>query len=455
MKLSDLHTGERGVIVKTGGHGGFRKRIAEMGFVRGKSVKVLLNAPLLDPIEYEIMGYKISLRREEAALVEVIGESEAENLADKATEALTPLKPDVSDKEEQWQNLQHRMEQMAEQKQRTIRVALVGNPNCGKTSLFNIASGAHEHVGNYSGVTVGVKTGTFRHAGYDITLVDLPGTYSLSAYSPEERFVRQQLTDDAPDVVVNVVDATNLERNLYLTTQLIDMNLRMVVALNMYDEVEKRGDKLDRETLGLLLGVPMVPTQSRGGQGVETLFDTVIAIYNEGIGASAAETVASPAQNPASASGHVSACQHCHGQCLQLHTRHIHVNHGAELEQSINLLKAAFKKNLNLRSKYSTRYLAISFLEGNADIESLVETLPNHDELISLRYAEQRRIKEELNESPGDALIAAKYGFIAGALRETHQPGNGHERRHNRTSRIDSIVTNRYLGFPLFFLVLF
>lgn len=455
MKLSELHTGERGVIVKTGGHGGFRKRIAEMGFVRGKSVKVLLNAPLLDPIEYEIMGYKISLRREEAALVEVIGESEAENLTGTATETLSPLKPDASDNEEQWQNLQHRMEQMAEQKRRTIRVALVGNPNCGKTSLFNIASGAHEHVGNYSGVTVGVKTGTFRHAGYDITLIDLPGTYSLSAYSPEERFVRQQLTDDAPDVVVNVVDATNLERNLYLTTQLIDMNLRMVVALNMYDEVEKRGDKLDHETLGLLLGVPMVPTQSRGGQGVETLFDTVIAIYNKAIGTPATETAASPEQMPATDEGHACACRHCHGQCLQLHTRHIHVNHGAELEQSINVLKAAFKKNLNLRSKYSTRYLAISFLEGNADVENLVETLPNHDELISLRYAEQRRIKEELNESPEDALVAAKYGFIAGALRETHQPGNGHARRHNRTSRIDSIVTNRYLGFPLFFLVLF
>lgn len=434
MKLSDLKTGERAVIVKTGGHGGFRKRIAEMGFVRGKSVKVLLNAPLLDPIEYEIMGYKISLRREEAALVEVIGESEAANLTEQAAETLTPLKPDASDNEERWHNLQHRMEQMAEQKRRTLRVALVGNPNCGKTSMFNIASGAHEHVGNYSGVTVGVTTGTFQHAGYDIQLIDLPGTYSLSAYSPEERFVRQQLTDETPDVVVNVVDATNLERNLYLTTQLIDMNLRLVVALNMYDEVQKRGDRLDHETLGLLLGVPMVPTQSRGGRGVEDLFDTVIAIYNEGVETARTE-VSETHPLP--------------------QTRHIHINHGAELEQSIDLLKAAFKKNQHLRSKYSTRYLAINFLEGNADVESLVETLPNHDELISLRYAEQRRIKEELHEAPEDALIAAKYGFIAGALRETHQPGNGHERRHNRTSRIDSIVTNRYLGFPLFFLILF
>lgn len=434
MKLSDLRTGERAIIVKTGGHGGFRKRIAEMGFVRGKSVKVLLNAPLLDPIEYEIMGYKISLRREEAALVEVIGESEAEGLTDKASETLSPLKPDASDHEEHWQNLKHRMEQMAEQKRRTIRVALVGNPNCGKTSLFNVASGAHEHVGNYGGVTVGVSTGTFQHAGYDITLIDLPGTYSLSAYSPEERFVRQQLTDETPDVVVNVVDAANLERNLYLTTQLIDMNLRMVVALNMYDEVEKRGDKLDHATLGLLLGVPMVPTQSRGGRGVEALFDTVIALYNEGVGSA---TAASDAATP------------------NFLTRHIHVNHGAELEQSIDLLKAAFKKNLHLRSKYSTRYLAINFLEGNADIDSLVETLPNHDELISLRYAERQRIKEELNEAPEDALIAAKYGFIAGALRETYTPGNGQEQSHNRTARIDRLVTNRFLGFPLFFVLLF
>jgi len=422
MKLSELHTGERGVIVKVYGHGGFRKRIVEMGFVKGKTVKVLLNAPLHDPIEYELLGYKISLRREEAALVEVISESEARGLpALGGAETLPALEPDSSDKEEMAQ-LMHRMQMLADERRRTIKVALVGNPNCGKTSLFNVASGSHEHVGNYSGVTVGSTEGSFSFGGYRFRLVDLPGTYSLSAYSPEERFVRRALIEDTPDVVINVLDATNLERNLYLTTQLIDMNLTMVVALNMYDEVRARGDQLDYKTLGQLLGVPMVPTVSRGGKGVTDLFRTVIAVY-EG----AAPDLA----------------------------RHIHINHGAELEQSIDAVKAAFQKNKEIRYKYSTRYLALKFLEGDAAVDKVVEALPNRDELIAVRYAEQQRLRDELHETAESALVDAKYGFIAGALRETYKPHARKTRKDTVTGRIDAVVTSRYLGFPLFFLLLF
>lgn len=305
MKLSELHTGERGVIVKVYGHGGFRKRIVEMGFVKGKAVKVILNAPLRDPIEYEIMGYKISLRREEANLVEVISESEAENDARlHPDEDLKGLKPGKDEDEEMALQLDQRMARMAADKRRVINVALVGNPNCGKTSLFNVASGGHEHVGNYSGVTVDAKEGfmelkvkvhrnelgevevlhensatcggacagcatsaacaskgnDYEERSYRFRLVDLPGTYSLSAYSPEELYVRRHLIDETPDVVINVVDSSNLERNLYLTTQLIDMHQRMVIALNMFDELQRNGDKLDYKQLGTLLGVPMVPT---------------------------------------------------------------------------------------------------------------------------------------------------------------------------------------------------
>lgn len=422
MKLSELHTGERGVIVKVHGHGGFRKRIVEMGFVKGKTVKVLLNAPLHDPIEYELLGYKISLRREEAALVEVISESEArENPALGVSEDLPALEPDSEDKEEA-ARLVRRMEMLAAEKHRTIKVALVGNPNCGKTSLFNIASGSHEHVGNYSGVTVGSIEGTFHFGDYLFRIVDLPGTYSLSAYSPEEMFVRRALIEDTPDVVINVVDATNLERNLYLTTQLIDMNLSMVVALNMFDEVRSRGDVLDYSTLGKLLGVPMVPTVSRSGSGIEELFNTVIAVYESG--------------NPELA-------------------RHIHINHGAELERSIDAVKAAFQKNKQIRYKYSTRYLALKFLEGDAAIDKIVDTLPNRDELIAIRYAEQQRIRGELHETAESALVDAKYGFIAGALRETYRPHTQKQRKDTVTARIDAVVTNRIMGFPLFFLLLF
>ena len=381
MRLSELKTGERGVIVKVNGHGSFRKRIIEMGFVKGKSVKVVLNAPLKDPIEYEIIGYKISLRREEADKIEVISETEAKEMMASAT----PQPPLEADNCEETAVLEKEMEHLAEERGHIIRVALVGNPNCGKTSLFNIASGSHEHVGNYSGVTVDAKEGSFEYGGYKFILVDLPGTYSLSAYSPEELYVRRNLVEEMPDVVINVVDASNLERNLYLTTQIIDMNLRVVMALNMYDELRSKGDRLDIRTLGHLLGMPVVPTVSRSGEGINELFDTVIKVY---------ET-----NDPRLA-------------------RHIHVNHGAELEKSIDRIKLLLQKNSGIRYKYSTRYLAIKYLENDKEIEKVVEGLPNRDEIIAARFEESKRIEELLQTNPESAIVDAKYAFVQGALKE-------------------------------------
>ena len=413
MKLSELRTGERGVVVKVNGHGSFRKRIIEMGFVKGSKVKVILNAPLRDPIEYEIIGYKISLRREEAAKIEVISETEAKELLS-AREALPALEAGG----ETW--LEREMGTLAEERRKVIKVALVGNPNCGKTSLFNIASGSHEHVGNYSGVTVDAKEGVFEYGGYHFNLVDLPGTYSLSAYSPEELYVRRNLVDDMPDVVVNVVDSSNLHRNLYLTTQLIDMNLRVVMALNMYDELEARGDKLDIRQLGYLLGMPVVPTVSRTGEGIDDLFDTVIQIYEK--------------SDP-----HLA--------------RHIHINHGAELEQSIDRIKHLLQKDTDIRLKYSTRYLAIKYLENDKEIEKVVEALPGRDEIIAARYEEHKRIESLLNSGTESALVDAKYAFVEGALAETYV--QGHKKRHTLTDKIDGVVTNRWLAFPIFFFLLY
>ncbi len=423
MRLSELKTGERGVIVKVHGHGGFRKRIVEMGFIKGKTVSVILNAPLKDPIEYEVIGYKVSLRRAEANLVEVISESEAKQVTLQPDNGqLKGIQPDTTDRQEAAKTLEATMATMAEQEGKTINVALVGNPNCGKTSLFNVASGSHEHVGNYSGVTVEAREGFFNFGGYRFRLVDLPGTYSISAYSPEELFVRRQLIEDTPDVVLNVIDTSNLERNLYLTTQLIDMNLPMVVALNMYDEVEKRGDKLDYDTLGKLLGTTMIPTVSRSGQGIDRLFETIIRVYEN------------------------------HSPEL---ARHIHINHGPELELSIDRIKLAFQKNSDIRYKYSTRYLAIKFLENDKEIETFVDRLPNRDELIALRYNEQKRIDDILHESCESAIIDAKYGFIQGALKETYKPNFPQHDDKSVTARIDAIVTHRWLGFPLFFVLLY
>ena len=431
MKLSDLKTGERGIIVKVSGHGSFRKRITEMGFIKGKEVRVVLNAPLRDPIEYEIIGYKISLRRDEAREIEVISESEAKAQAaqDNVTEpeasrnsagtpGLSSREPDCSDAED----LDRRMRQLAEERRHTVRVALVGNPNCGKTSLFNIASGSHERVGNYSGVTVDAKEGRFEYKGYHFVLVDLPGTYSLSAYSPEELYVRKNLIDNIPDVVINVVDASNLERNLYLTAQIIDMNLRVVMAMNMYDELEARGDRLDTVTLGHLLGMPVVPTVSRSGQGIDRLFDTVIQIYEH---------------NEPSLS------------------RHIHINHGQELENSIDRIKLLIQKNDDIRTHYSTRWLAIKYLENDSDVEAVVEALPNHDEIIAARFEENRRLESLLGgTSTESAIVDAKYAFVQGALKETFTPAEV-RKKHTVTDKIDAVVTNRWAAFPIFILLLY
>ena len=434
MKLSELKTGEKAVIVKVNGHGSFRKRIIEMGFVRGKLVKVVLNAPLKDPIEYEIIGYKISLRREEADKIEVISESEAKEMmaaqepvppievgdAEGPAPAVQPVTGSVPERDDAL--LEREMEHLAAERRKMIRVALVGNPNCGKTSLFNIASGSHEHVGNYSGVTVDAKEGQFEYGGYKFTLVDLPGTYSLSAYSPEELYVRKNLIEEVPDVVINVVDASNLERNLYLTAQLIDMNLRVVMALNMYDELKAKKDELDIKTLGHLLGLPIVPTVSRNGEGIPQLFDTVIQIYER--------------------------------NTPQL-SRHIHINHGAELEKSIDRIKLLIQKNEEIRFKYSTRYLAIKYLENDKDIEKVIETLPDRDEIIAARFEEQKRIDELMHVSTESAIVDAKYAFIQGALAETYHPFKGQRRRNTVTDKIDAVVTNRWLAFPIFFLMLY
>ncbi len=410
MQLSELHTGERAVIAKVSGHGSFRKRLIEMGFIRGKAVRVILNAPLKDPIEYEILGYKVSLRREEASKIEVISEEEAKQhiLAEHADESL----PAILDRE---------ISDLAYERGHNIRVALVGNPNCGKTSLFNIASGSHEHVGNYSGVTVDAKEGKFEYKGYKITLVDLPGTYSLSAYSPEELYVRKNLLEKTPDVVLNVVDASNIERNLYLTAQLIDMSMPVVMALNMYDELQAKGDKIDTEQLGYLLGMPVCPTVCRSSQGIPALFDTVIETYEN------------------------------HSPRV---SRHIHVNHGHELEQSIDRIKMLLQRDQDLRAHYSSRYLAIKYLENDSDIAKIVEALPFADELRSVRDEEAARIQRLLGSNAESAIVDAKYAFIQGALAETYTHAE-RPPKHTLTDKIDAIVTNKWLAFPIFIAILY
>lgn len=408
MRLSELRTGDKGVIVKVMGRGAFRKRIIEMGFIRGKEVEVIQSAPLKDPIHYRVMGYDVSLRRQDAGLIEVVSAAE---YAREQTQIAAKEEAFVEPSDED-------LRAMAIHKGRTINVALVGNPNCGKTSLFNFASGAHERVGNYSGVTVDAKEGTFKQSGYTFRIVDLPGTYSLSAYTPEELYVRKQLNEkEQPDVVINVLDASNLERNLYLTTQLIDMDVQMVIALNMYDELERAGNKLDYESLGRMIGCPIVPTISKTGFGIKELFERVIKVYEE--------------EDPT--------------------VRHIHINYGDTLEKGItNIKKAIQKADDDLPKSISKRYLAIKLLERDKEVEAQIQRHKAGAQVFAERDKNAAHIESLLQTDCETALTDARYGFIQGALCETFEQNK--IREASKTQIIDMLLTHRVMGFPFFIL---
>ncbi len=411
MRLRDLKVGEDAIIVKILGHGAFRKRLIEMGFVRGKLIKALLSAPMRDPVKYSLMGYEVSLRRSEADLVEVIP-VDAADLND-----ITVHHPPITEDNDGYTAPAAHAD--FDRERRTINVALIGNPNCGKTSLFNIASGSHEHVGNYSGVTVEAKKGVFNYRGYRFNIVDLPGTYSLSCYSPEELYVRRYLLDETPDVIVNVVVASNLERNLYLTTELIDMDRSMVIALNMYDELEQSGAKLDYDLLGAMIGVPGVPTVSKTGQGVDTLFDTIIKVYD--------------------------------GRHNDV--RHVHVNLGDDIETALRGIKDIIKADHSISQQFSPRYLAIKFLEQDSEVESMLKRSAEYDRLCELRTKGRDEVRRLREEDLTSAVAAEKYGYIDGALAETMK-GDRTSSSTRSTAIIDAFVTNRLFGIPLFLSVM-
>ncbi|MEJ5304226.1 MAG: ferrous iron transport protein B [Bacteroidales bacterium] len=399
--LNELKQGETAIIAKVKGRGAFRRRIMEMGFVSGRRVKVIRRAPLQDPIEFDI-GYNVSLRESEASLIEVC-------VTDASSEYVQaqPLHLDVDGAS---------FIPPYKKRSRHINIALVGNPNAGKTTIFNQLSGLREKVGNYAGVTIDAHEARILFGDHELHITDLPGTYSISAYSPEELFVRNHILNRMPDVVVNVVDASNLERNLYLTTQLIDMDIRMVIALNMFDELEQKGEKLDVELLSRLLGVPIVPTVGSKGQGLELLKQTIVRVYEDN------EPV----------------------------VRHIHINYGLELEKSIRAIQEVIRRpeNAFLTDRISSRFLAIKLLERDHEEMNRIRSCPNHDEIQSVVNEQVARIESLTADSAEAAITDARYGFIAGALRETMSPSVPGQREI--TQVVDSVLTHRYLGLPIF-----
>jgi ferrous iron transport protein B len=407
MYLSELKTGEIGVIVKVNGSGAFRKRILEMGFIKGKAIKVILNAPLKDPIKYKIMDYEVSLRRSEAQLIEVIYPKDLQK------------KDPVEEENYSFENnydCEDCVLKKAPNGSKKITVALVGNPNAGKTSLFNIASGAHEHVGNYGGVTVDLKEGKFKHGGYQFKIIDLPGTYSISAYTPEELYVRKHLVEDKPDIVINVVAASNLERNLYLTTELIDLEVPLVIDLNMYDELQASGSEFDHEKLSKLLGIPIIPTVSRSGIGIPELFDAVIRVHEN--------------KEPV--------------------VRKIKIYYGHVIENSISRLHILIDKEKDIQKIFPGRYISIKLLEKDIDITHYIKTTFKSSEAILKQVdIEIKNIESTFQEDTESVITNARYGFVAGGLKETFKEKL---RESDATRIIDAVVTNKYLGFPLFFI---
>lgn len=401
--LSQLKPGEKGIIIKIHGHGAFRKRVMEMGFVRGREVTMILNAPLQDPIKFSLMGYEISLRRAEAELIEICSTGEWDEDENIKKAGRQSNSGDDSNNT---------------RRDKIINIALIGNPNCGKTSIFNFVSGAHEHVGNYAGVTVGAKEGTMNYKGYRFNVVDLPGTYSQSAYSPEELYVMRYLREETPDVIVNVVVASNLERNMYLTTELIDMNRSMVICLNMFDELKRSNANLDYDALGKMLGVPIVPTIASTGWGIDKLLDTIIEIY----------------------------------EMKNQDVRHIHVRLSPPIEAAVKELNDSFKKDSSISQHFSPRFLAIKFLEGDPEVESQLHANPNYDKWVEIRRNVENTVHKDMNEDLAEAISADKYGFIQGALRETLVGNTAQEEK--TTKIIDSFVTNKLFGFPIFLLVM-
>ena len=398
--LFDLAEGEEGIILKIKGRGQFRQRLSEMGFVVGKKVQVIRKAPLGDPIEYKIMGYHVSLRNSEASLIEVDRNGTAREFSNSGVLI-------SEDNKDAWV-----------EKSKHIQIALVGNPNSGKTTLFNYASGSKEKTANYAGVTIDSKEASYRQSGYAFSLVDLPGTYSLKSYSPEEIYVRNYIFDNKPDIIINIVDASNLERNLYLTTQLIDMGVQIVIALNMYDELEKKGDELNYEALGSLLGIPVIPTVSSRGKGIRELFEKVIAVYEN--------------REPV--------------------VRHIHINYGTEIENAICAIQSRIKveDNSNFTNIISSRYLALELLENDKEYSVNITRCSNSAEIISVAGKEYSRLEKLYSEPMETVITDLRYGFISGALKETLRFSK--QEKLSKTRLLDRYLTHKYLGFPVFLL---
>lgn len=297
-----------------------------------------------------------------------------------------------------------------------VVVALAGNPNVGKTTLFNNLTGARQHVGNWPGVTVEKKEGTCEYEDCQFAIVDLPGAYSLTAYSPDEVIARDYIAEEKPDVVVNIVDASNLERNLYLTVQLLEMGANVIIALNMMDEAESRGYTIDIDGLSRLLGAPVIPMVANKNQGTTELMEEILKA----------------SKNPPG-------------------TKQLEIPYGQEVETEITLLEKILADIPGLANRYSTRWLAIKLLEEDMGIIEKIGV--NTEQIKSARDKSLAHLRSMLGDDAETVIAEARYGFISGLIRDVlKKPALT---RLTLSDQIDKVVLNRWLGIPIFLVIMY
>ncbi len=299
-----------------------------------------------------------------------------------------------------------------------LTIALTGNPNSGKTTIFNNLTGARQHVGNWPGVTVEKKEGTCKYNGYEIKVIDLPGTYSLTAYSIEEVVARDFVIKEKPDVVVDIVDASNLQRNLYLTTQFKELGAKVIIALNMSDLAKKNGVNIDVQKMSQLLGSPVIPTVGNKNQGTKELLEAAIKTAEDKIG-------------------------------LDEHP----ITYGKEIDPEIEKIQKIISKDPNLTSQYSPSWLAIKLMEDDSEVIKVVEASSAWQEIQSAVSKSQNYILDHIGDDAITLIADQRYGFIAGLTAETVQ--RPELERLSISDKIDKVITNRILGLPIFLLFMY
>jgi len=373
--LSDLRPGDEAAVAGVTAKGAIRQRLMEMGFTRGAVVRVEKYAPMGDPVEISVKGYHLSLRKEDCQCIMVDRDPK-------------------------------------------VTVALAGNPNAGKTTVFNALTGSHHHVGNYPGVTVERRSGYMTVGGTTAEILDLPGTYSLSARSEDERIAAEELSREDIDVIVDVLDASNLERNLYLATQLIEMRRPIVFALNMMDDAERTGQTIDVAKLQLLLGSPVVPMVGNRQVGVQELKDAIAGVAAE------------------RGSPH----------------REININYGDDIEGEIQKLEGEIRLDEQLAESVVPRWLALGLLEGDPRAVKLASESHASRHIEAQRKASCDFLKGHLGEDGATLLAERRYGFAHGLYSEAVKTTTG--KRHTKTEKLDSVLTHRWLGIPVFLAIM-